>query len=450
MVFQIKNKSKYKSFKRNFTFNWLLILMSLPPVNPRRFRHGNNFIYISKRSLKKIQSLPINEKIRQILIWKKAIQRNLATGKNELNKNLNYIVPTYSVDELILNKYPDFSSAFEEFLKSVPLLYLLSYQTDSFFKGNEISDKFLHFLPKFRFFFTNLSKVKNVVLSYNIFRLKLEIRGKNNIFMFPKIIHGNNIVGDKKMVKFIMSFKIQVAQHVIMKILSFQKYKFLCGNFYDLAKTVELWYSNPKRYYRIDKNPNPFFSFLKIHCSEEKKNRKKFGKFWNFSKNILSLNSKVKLMMEGVFWSNQLTNFFEETVSSFLKIIYCEKKNDKEIVFFFSKKIWRKTSLISNYLSFSFLTDSLNLGIILPVLPYSNTNRDMNVKMNNKKYQKKKPIFKSSENFRYFYSDLNEISVKQNFFCIIKNKTQINDVPFSIIFPKNFNYLCFLARGIKS
>ena len=42
-MFRLKNESIYKTYKKNFISDWILILMGSSSVNPRRCINGNNF-----------------------------------------------------------------------------------------------------------------------------------------------------------------------------------------------------------------------------------------------------------------------------------------------------------------------------------------------------------------------------------------------------------------------
>ena len=187
-MFSYKNVSSYKTYKKNSVSDWIHILLGISSINPRRCINGNNFIYMTPKSLKKTKSLSIMEKIKQVLLWKKTIQRNTAKEKNSLKKKLYRKIPTYSIDELILHKFPKFSHAFQELLDSSSLLYLLSFKTDFFYKENEIPSKFFPFLSKIKYLFPKLFKIQNTILSLNIFKLDLKIRGKKQTLIFPKKI----------------------------------------------------------------------------------------------------------------------------------------------------------------------------------------------------------------------------------------------------------------------
>lgn len=453
-MFRLKNESIYKTYKKNFISDWILILMGSSSVNPRRCINGNNFIYMSSRSFKKANTLPITERIHQILLWKKKIQQTISTKKNCLKEKVYRKVPAYSLDELVFHKFPSFSNAFQELLKFSSILYILSFKACFSEKNTKISDKFFHFLFSLKKFFPNLFKIKNAILSFDIFELKLKIRGKIRTLVFPKKIDEINVLREKKILKFILNFKIQVARNVILKILSVHQYKFLGASFYNLSRIIDFWFDNPKRYYKSISNRN--FKFFrsevalrkssKLFCLVRKKIRKNIFQLWNFSKNVLIDVSRIKFRGIFFFSNEKIVDFFKETASSFLKLVYCKKKTDEEIIFCFPKNILIRISVISHFLFFSFVTDSLNLGIILPALAYCRKTSEVNLNLNNKSFKKKKSWLRLPKNFKNFYFDLNEISYLEYEKCIIKDTEFIKKLCPKKIFSRNFINLCFFTN----
>ena len=150
-------KCKHQVFsnhkQKNFISDWLPILFGISPVYPRRRKNGNNFTYFSYNGIKKMISSPLNEKIRQILLWKKSIQRGTTGNFIKFGKTLNLKTPTYSIDELILGKFPNFSEAIKDFFKFLPVLFLIFYKTSLFYRNSKISKLLLLFVVKFQNFF---------------------------------------------------------------------------------------------------------------------------------------------------------------------------------------------------------------------------------------------------------------------------------------------------------
>ena len=77
------------NFQNNFSSDLLPVLFGISPIYPRRRKNGNNFTYHPQNSIKKTSSSILNEKIRQIILWKKFIQRNKSEDSHKLKKNLD-------------------------------------------------------------------------------------------------------------------------------------------------------------------------------------------------------------------------------------------------------------------------------------------------------------------------------------------------------------------------
>ena len=164
--------------QKNYVSNWLLVLFGISSIDPRRCKNGNNFTYFPSRNVKKMKALPLNEKIKHILLWKKSIQQKKNQNPHKSKKNLYFKTPTYSIDNLILEKFPNFSKAVEEFIKFIPVLFLLLYKTFLLYQNYDFSKSFLSLATKLQEFFSKFLELKNVIMINNIFKLEIKIKKK--------------------------------------------------------------------------------------------------------------------------------------------------------------------------------------------------------------------------------------------------------------------------------
>lgn len=443
--------------QKNYVSNWLLVLFGISSIDPRRCKNGNNFTYFPSRNVKKMKALPLNEKIKHILLWKKSIQQKKNQNPHKSKKNLYFKTPTYSIDNLILEKFPNFSKAVEEFIKFIPVLFLLLYKTFLLYQNYDFSKSFLSLSTKLQEFFSKFLELKNVIMINNIFKLEIKIKKKKITLLLPKKYTEVQILGKKKTLKFLLSFQFQLAQSVISKILSFQGCKTLGTNSYYLNKVRDNCFHCPVRYYK--KNQKTGYKLHKISILQKKMQHLLLGKIsergssffqhWNFSKNLLPKYSKTTFL--GIFFSIQYNSISlpNKMILVLSKIVFFEQINYRGILFFFSKKVWAKHSLISSFMFFNFIIDSINLRIILPSLPYLYRYEEMESQSKLEQYrreEKKKSLIRFSKNFDKFYYDMNEISNKKFNLCLIQNNQTNTQLFFSNDLQKIFLNICFILK----
>ena len=109
-------KNWYHSTSTDFTLLWVYSLFGIFSTIPRRCINGTKHIYFFNKSMKKLRYMPFNEKIRQIILWKKEAQKNK-------DRTFNSSIPSYSMEELILEKFPNFMGALKEFLEFFPVFF---------------------------------------------------------------------------------------------------------------------------------------------------------------------------------------------------------------------------------------------------------------------------------------------------------------------------------------
>ena len=428
-------KNWNKSVSTDFNLIWIYSLFGILSTIPRRCVNSSKYIYFFNKSVKKLKSSPLNEKIRQIILWKKEVQK-----KKE--KSFNIKIPFYSIEELLLEKFPFFTGALVEFIKFFPLFFFVFYRNSPNYQKNKIPNQILSFIISFQFFLTDYVKLKGIVKIKNVLKLTFEIRGKKIEVLLPdkKIYH--KIFEKKKVSKILIDFQLELALNVLSKIFSFQKHKILSKFFYYVNKTSESWFNNPVRYYRINKISNfkncteslkrlniTTFFFYKIRDLKKKSYR-----LWNFSKNLLRNTFKNHFQGQFFYISFDLLNFNLHMITSLFQFFSCREKNQKDLMYFFTKNLPQKSSLLSGSLFSNFIIDSVNLDINLPILPYLNSFPKINQKSRFKRFSenKRKSILRKSKNFKNFYFDLNEISFNNLPYIIFKKKT-------TYIFPFNIN-----------
>lgn len=438
--------------QKNFISDWLSILFGISPVYPRRRKNGNNFTYFSYNGIKKLGSSPLNEKIRQILLWKKSIQRNIGSNSVRFGKTLNFETPTYSIDELILGKFPNFSEAITDFFKFIPVLFLIFYKTSLFYRSNKISKFLLLFVIKFQHFFLKSVKLRNIFAIKTLLNVELEFRKKKFNLLLPGKYKNIKIFGKKKTLKILIDFQIQLSQNIIVKMFSFQKARILSGYSYEIKRLLENWFENPYRYYKIQKalvfaNFKPKFNhvvFSLMSLSKRLHDNRMFYHLWNFSKNSFSIISRKNF--RGVFFYTRknFSNFSSDFILSLLKPLFCKKKNDFNVIFYFSVKFSKKYSMLSSFIFFNFIIDSVNLGITIPTLPYLNEVKNNYMNFKKKKGKKKNSPIRFSKNFQDFYYDSAESSLENSIFSMFKNKKNKTGQSVLLISQKDFIDICFI------
>ena len=448
-----KKKIQRNNYQNNFNSDLLPILFGISPIYPRRRKNGNNFTYHPQNSIKKTSSSLLNEKIRQIILWKKFIQRNKSEDLQKLKKNLNYKTPNYSLDEIILQKYPSFDVAIQEFFKFAPVLFLIIYKSSFFFQENKISGSFSILVSKIQSFFFYFVKLKHIFVIKNLFNFEMEFKKKKTNLTIPKKYINMKISGKNKVFKILMDFQIQLAQMVVEKIFFFHEFKFLSPSFYFLKRSFEIWFNNPLRYYKNSRGMvlNQFKLLykkniqLKFFLDKKLKKVLKFFKIWNFSKHILFRVSKDNIKGFFFFTEKYFSDFSFKIFLSLLKPLLCQKKNNKELEFYFSSKLAKKYSVVSSFLFLNFVTDYVNLGLILPTLAYLDLFKKKNHSLGIKNFKNKyNSLVRLPNNLKQFFYDSNEFSSKNYFQNILKSKKNRKKK----IFPdsKNFFFIniCFM------
>merc|ERR1712166_349652 len=213
---KLKKSSVNKFKQKDYISNWLLILFGISSIDPRRCKNGNNFTYFSSKNIKKLTSLPLNEKIKQILLWKKSIQKKRGNFYQS-RKNLYSKTPIYSIDDLILEKFPSFNQALEEFVKFIPVLFLILYKTFLVYQNYDFSKSFLSLTTKLQEFLSKFLKLKRVTTVDNIFKLELIINGKKIILLLPKNYSEILIFGGKKNIEIFNKFSISISPKCYFK-----------------------------------------------------------------------------------------------------------------------------------------------------------------------------------------------------------------------------------------
>jgi len=453
---KLKKTTVNKFNQKDYISNWLLILFGISSIDPRRCKNGNNFTYFPSKNIKKLTSLPLNEKIKQILLWKKSIQKRRETFYQS-RKNLYSKIPTYSIDDLILEKFPSFIQAFEEFVKFIPVLFLILYKTFLVYQNYDFSKSFLSLTTKLQEFLSKFLKLKRVTTVDNIFKLELIINGKKIILLLPKNYSEILIFGRGKTLKFLMNFQFQLAQSVISKIFSFQECKVLGIRSYYFNRVSDNCFVSPLRYYKFD--PKIWELQPKITNNNQKKfyhllnnmieKGTRLCQYWSFSKNLLSTSSQT--IFRGIFFYIQknLSNFSNRMLLILSRIIFFDQSHHKEILFYFSKRISVKHSIISSFLFFNFIIDNINLKVILPTLAYLYKHETVKSESFFERHSfknKETSLLRFPKSFSEFYYDVNEISNNKYDLCLIKKKFFFTRLLFSNDLTKNFINLCFINK----
>jgi hypothetical protein len=436
-----------KSASTDFNLFWTYSLFGILSTIPRRCVNSTRNIYFFNKSVKNLKSTLLNEKIRQIILWKKEVQK-----KKE--KCFNIQIPFYSIEELLLEKFPYFTGALLEFIKFFPLFFFVFHRNSPNYQKNKFSSQILSFIIRFQFFLTNYVKLKGILIIKNVLKLTLEIRGKKIEVLLPHKKNYHKNCEKKKVSKILIDFQVELALNVLFKIFSFQKHKILSKFFYYVNKTSEIWFNNPVRYYiinRISNFKNYTKSLKRLHITtfffyRFQDSKKESYRLWNFSKNLVRNTFKNHFQGQFFYISFDVLNFNLHMITSLFLSLLCHEKNEKDLMYFFTKNLPQKSSLLSEPLFSNFIVDSVNLDINLPILPYLNSFSKINQKSNLKRFSenKKKSILRKSKNFKNFYFDLNEISFKNFHYIIFKNKTT-NIIQFNINIDKKFPiYLCFM------
>ena len=245
---------------KNLNSDIILILYGISSVNPRRVEVKNKNYYLLKKSIKKIENSILSEKIRQILIWKKIIQNKRKTDVHDLKQTLGIKLPSYSLDDLIVEQFPNFSSAYKEFFRLIPLYFSIIQKNFLYNLVPQMPQIFIPFIIMFQFFLSNFVRLNRIIIIDEIYKLELDIKGRKTEIVLSRKFNSNKILPEKKIFKIIIDFKILLAQAVISKIYSFRKISLLGENFYRLNSIFEIWFNNPKRYYKEKKNKGSNYS----------------------------------------------------------------------------------------------------------------------------------------------------------------------------------------------
>lgn len=448
-----KRKNKFNFYPQKNTLEWMYNLYGISPITPRRCSNGSNYTYLIPKNIKKLINLPINEKIRQVILWKKLIQRNQTKPFHELEKNLNIKTPSYSMDELILEKFPNFSTALCEFLKFIPVFFLVLHKNLLFFRNYDKSKSSIIFFSKLRFFLFESVELDKILMVGNNFKLELNTKGKKiDLLLSKRSIKSVNLK-KKKTLKILIDFQEQLALSVLSKIFFFQEGKILNRTFYNFTRNPVSWFNNPIRYYKtiidisvkhFDKNA-VFFNF----SSNIKLVNEMNFQLWNFSKNLLF--NTCKHFFRGLFFY-QDRNFYNpsyETILFLLKTLLCSDKNDRDLIFYFSKELTEKISLISGRLFFTYVMDQVNFGVAIPILPYFIFKEKKTLGSNDRKEREKIskfPFIRAPENLSRFFFDLQENRLQNWKFNLIKGKRMKKKALFSNFYKKFFPTLCFLCE----
>ena len=361
------------------------------------------------------------------------------------------------MDELILGKYPNFSKAFQEFFKFIPVFFMLIFKIQLIYQNNKITGSFSIFINHLNFFFCNFVKLKGIVVLNDTFQLELEMRKRNIMVTFSKNYLNINISEGGTLLKILIDFHLQLARSVMTKIIFFHECKSLGGYFYRLDNFSEVWLNSPNRYYRTGQTKyTTFFNksnqqsdYIKIIVDKQTKNKLKPFNIFNFSRNLMDYFSKIKI--RGFFFDeiNYEPKFFNRTVFFLLRPLFCRKKNETEIRFHFLKKISKKCSILSETLFFNIILDLINLKIDLPILPYVRVNQTKSVNGKSRKLElanKKHSLNRISRDFQNFFYDLLENSFYYDLFSLyIYKKDKILSHEVSIFNRFSIN-ICFFIK----
>jgi|EP00802_Teleaulax_amphioxeia_P015281 hypothetical protein len=441
-------KKWYQSISTDFTLLWVYSLFGISSTIPRRCINGIKHIYFFNQSMKNLKYMPFNEKIRQIILWKKEAQKNK-------DKTFNTRIPSYSMEELILEKFPTFKEALKEFLGFFPMFFFIFYKNLLTYRKYMFLNPVLSFITRFQFFLTGYVKLKRIIIIENILKLKLVIKGKKFDIIIPKKQNDFKISEERKTVKILINFQIQLASNVLSKIFSLQKHKILSKSYYYINRTYENWFINPLRYYKVKEKSSviSYHNCIK-HLNKTIFFRNKIGLFkenlnqlWNFSKNFLKNTLGNSYQNKFFYISTDISNFCFQIVTTMLQFSSCPNQNHGDLSYFYSKNFYNKNSLLTGSLFLNFLIDCVNIGINLPTLPYLNPFRKINRKFSLKRFSrnKKKLIFRNSRSFKNLYFDLDEISFSNTQYSIFTNKKNRFN-PFDVNIYKGFLLdLCFMT-----
>ena len=222
--------------------------------------------------------------------------------------------------------------------------------------------------------------------------------------------------------------------------------------FYNITKNPEIWFNNPIRYYKTIINisvkhfdENVFF--FEFFSSKKLVNEMPF-QLWNFSKNPIF--NTCKNFFRGLFFYQDkiFYNPSYEMTLFLLKSLLCSDKNDQNLIFYFSKKVTKKISLISGGLFFTYVMDQVNFGVTIPTLPYFLFKGKKTLGSNDSKEREKLPRFpfiRAPENLSRFFLDIEENRVQNWKISLIKGKTMKKRSLFSNFYKKFFPIICFLS-----
>ena len=435
---------------KNLNSDIILILYGISSINPRRVEVKNKNYYLLKKSIKKIENSILSEKIRQILIWKKIIQNKRKTNVRDLKQTLGIKLPSYSLDELIVEQFPNFSSAYKEFFRLIPLYFSIIQKNFLYDLVPQMLQIFIPFIIMFQFFLSNFVRLNRIIIIDEIYKLELDIKGRKTEIVLSRKFNSDKILPEKKIFKIIIDFKILLAQAVISKIYSFRKISLLGENFYRLNSIFEIWFNTPKRYYRekkyktsnypvwLKKQQNNFNIYYSLNSK-----KKKVKNIWNYSKNAYYKISNDKIKGYIFFTKKHFTEFASKIILFLSKLIFSKNKRDENLLFYFSYRGSRKYSLLSDLLFDSFIIDYINLKIQLPLLPYFKARKNLFSK-GLVKQKKKKILARFPNNFKNFYCNTTE-NFFGYYFSVYKNKAcMVNRHTTS--FPDNIINLSFMIK----
>ena len=105
----------------------------------------------------------------------------------------------------------------------------------------------------------------------------------------------------------------------------------------------------------------------------------------------------------------------------------------------------KKYSVVSSFLFLNFVTDYVNLGLILPTLAYLDLFKKKNHSLGIKNFKNKyNSLVRLPDNFKQFFYDSNEFSSKNNFLNILKSKKNRKKKIFTDSKKIYFLNICFI------
>ena len=365
----------------------LCFIKGMIPFSPKTKTKNKTQTYFIGSALKKFKDDTFLKKVRQIKLWKKYCN-NSRKNKKKINVNKHATFPFYDFEKIIMQRFPDFAKIF----KRIDEIFTFSFFViDNIFFENlisiKISDTF-DLIFQFIILLKEVSTVNFILESDEVFHVDIMILNFCVRIMFPKKKNlGNQITRKTKIFSSFLELNLVLFKLIVHKLSRFNTNN---NKFQDVNILTSRW------------NLFIFFDLKKI--SQCQKNKQTFTNVHN------QLLQSSTLFIYGYFvlpiknksiekwfvyaknfyfpWKNlifsTLTFCFHESMregsilllSFFLKISATRCKNDKKTIVYILNKDLISRSLISIYINFSWIVQSINSRTFLPfIIKITNSER---------------------------------------------------------------------------